>query len=71
MAWSLSELEEITKAYKQGVLRVRYADREVIYRSREEMKAIINEAEHELGIKKKGPFRATLSYSKGLKGGYK
>ena len=37
MAWTTNDLTEINKAIASGTLNVKYADREVQYRSLEEM----------------------------------
>jgi hypothetical protein len=36
------QLEEIKKAYASGVLRVRFGDQEIVYKSTEEMLSIIS-----------------------------
>lgn len=46
-------LRELKEAYYLGALRVRFNERDVIYRSRAEMKAIIDELEQELAPRRK------------------
>lgn len=67
MAWSAQDLADLEKAYKQGILTVKYSDRQITYRSQSEMKKIIDEAKLELGEKKAGPYRQVGQFSKGFK----
>ena len=67
MAWSARDLEDLEKAYKQGILTVKYTDKQITYRSKEEMKQLLDEAQSQLGVKPKGPFRQVGQYSKGFK----
>lgn len=41
-------LRDLKEAYFSGVTRVRFRERDVIYRSREEMKAIIDDLQQEM-----------------------
>ena len=66
MAWSASDLEEIEKAIKSGTLRVKYSDREVQYRSLQEMLQIRDMIAREVGTKPAGPTRRLAQFSKGL-----
>lgn len=43
--WTKEELQAIEEAYKQGIRRVRFRDREVEYRSLDEMRAIVAQAQ--------------------------
>ena len=54
MAYTQQQVDDLEKAIAQGALRVRYNDKEIIYRSLEEMRAILNEMKNALGINKKG-----------------
>ena len=65
MAWTQSDLDELEKSIKAGTLRVRFADREVIYRTLEEMLKIRDLIKRELGLSSGGPFRKFVSYWKG------
>lgn len=63
-AWSQAQLDALEDAYRQGHTKVKYADREVQYRSRSEMLAIIQEGRRALaGPKRKrfglGTFRSS------------
>lgn len=57
MAWTQSELAEIEKAYKSGVKKVKFKDRETEFRDLDEMKQIIREAQQELSGTKRKPWR--------------
>lgn len=48
--FTTEQLETLTRAIAQGVLRVRYEDREETYRSMAEMIALRNEMRRELGL---------------------
>jgi len=50
MAYTLADLEAIQQAYALGALKVKYTDKEVEYRSRVDMQAIISEIKQELGL---------------------
>ena len=41
MAWTQTDVDKLKKAMAQGALRVRFADREVTYRSLDEMQATL------------------------------
>lgn len=43
-------LDELEKAYYEGVFEIQYNDKRVRYRSKEEMKQIIDELKIQLGI---------------------
>jgi len=66
MAFQLEDLENLEAAIAQGVTRVKYTDKEVEYRSINEMVQIRNMMRKELGILPKGPNRKFASISKGL-----
>lgn len=55
MAWTQSDIDKLKRALASGARRVRFADREVEYRSLEEMREIIAQAERDV----KGPQRTT------------
>lgn len=66
MAWTATDLEEIEKAIKTGTLRVKYSDREVQYRSLDEMLKIRDLIAREVNDSEGGPVRRYAQYSKGL-----
>lgn len=59
-------LAAIKLAYAQGATRVKYADKEVEYRSLAEMREIIGEIEVELGLKVRRS-KKYIQHTKGLK----
>jgi len=67
MAWTARDLDDLEKAYKQGILTVKYTDKQITYRSQDEMKKLIDQAKNELGVKKAGPYRQVGQFSKGFK----
>ena len=44
MAWTQAEIENLEKAYKEGVLTVEFNGRKTVYRSQAEMKQLLEEA---------------------------
>ncbi|TQV85201.1 hypothetical protein FKG94_03150 [Exilibacterium tricleocarpae] len=64
MAWTQKDLDDLEKAFKSGVLKVKYQDRETEYRSFEEMKALLEEARAQLSGKVRTPHTFT-SYDRG------
>lgn len=49
MAWTQTDIDALKAAIATGALKVRYADgREVVYRSLEDMRAILNDMEAEV-----------------------
>ncbi len=48
MAWTATDLENLRKSYALGALRVKTGDKDVTYRSRAEMAAVIAEIESAL-----------------------
>ena len=60
-----NQLKNLKEAYASGVLRVRYADSEVMYQSMNQMKKAINRLEKELGLAPKIKL-FTQEYDKGL-----
>lgn len=63
--YTLSQYTALVSAYAQGVLRVKYGDKEIEYRSMEEMQKIISEMEVSLGLKKSIKTKY-VQFSKGL-----
>lgn len=66
MSYTQPQLDELEKAIAQGVLRVRYTDKEVIYRSLEEMQRIRLMMRKELGLPQ-APTHVVAKFSKGLR----
>lgn len=63
--YTLPQYNALVSAYAQGVLRVKYGDKEIEYRSMQEMKQIINDMEVSLGLKKSIK-KKYVQFSKGL-----
>lgn len=63
MAWTQAELDALEFAYKSGVTRVKYKDRETEYRSLQEMRSLIDEARREINGTRRRPHTYT-SYSR-------
>lgn len=66
MSYTTEDLTAIKKAIAQGALSVKYADKEVTYRSLEEMLKIKGMIETELGIITNGTGRVFAKFNKGL-----
>ena len=64
MAWTQEQLDAIEDAIAKGVLTVKYQDKEIRYRSLEDMFKIRNEMRKALGITRKGD-RLYVETSKG------
>ncbi|MBK68016.1 MAG: hypothetical protein CMP22_07805 [Rickettsiales bacterium] len=60
-----ADLDTLNKAIAQGALKVKYSDKEVTYRSLDEMIKIRNLMKKDLGITSKAPSRVLASFSKG------
>lgn len=65
MAWSESDLTVIETAIASGELRVKYADKEVEYRSLEELLKARDLIRKALGIVDSGPGRTLSEFSRG------
>lgn len=66
MAYTQFQLDSLTKAIAEGALRVRYEDRDVIFRSLADMTSLKVAMERELGIIGKGPSRTRIACRKDL-----
>lgn len=66
MSYTESDLEKLESAIAEGARRVRYSDKEVEYRSLNEMLTIRDQMREELGKKDK-PSRRVGEFHKGLK----
>lgn len=56
MAWTQEELNTIEQAYKSGVKKVKFKDRETEFRDLSEMQKIIREARAELNGSTRTPY---------------
>lgn len=63
MAWTESDIAKLKSDLAQGALRVRYADRDVQYRSLEEMKDLLGQMQADVdkaaGVKRTRQVRFT------------
>lgn len=63
MAWTTADITKLKAAIAQGALRVRYADRDVQYRSLEEMKDLLgmmqSDVDRAAGVKRTKQTRFT------------
>lgn len=66
MAFTIEEYNTLCANIAQGVLTVKYADKEVQYRSLAEMNALKGQMEQELSIVPKKPKVRWAQQSKGL-----
>lgn len=55
MAWTTESLKILEENYQQGVTKVKFRDREVEYRSLDEMRQLINEAKRDLSTAARKP----------------
>ena len=65
--FSMTDLENLKRAFASGVLRVKLQDRETEYRSIAELTKAIETVEKELSIRQKGPFFIQLGKARGAK----
>jgi len=66
MAWTLDDLNKLKDAIATGAKRVKYADKEVEYKSFDDMVKAKNLIESELGLNSGQKRRAYPSYTKDL-----
>lgn len=64
-SWTVKDLEELEKAIVKGVTRVKYTDKEIVYRSLDDMFALRDKVRKSLGCKPKITTCKVVS-SKGL-----
>ena len=64
--WTIDQLQKLEEAYALGATKVKYADKEVEYRSLGDMDKIITRMKKALGIVSSAPARVYPSFSKGL-----
>lgn len=50
MAWTIDDYNALKDAMKSGAVKVKYADKEVTYRSLAEMTSLLNAMAKELGL---------------------
>ncbi len=50
MAWTTTQLSDLEAAYAQGILSVSIAGKTITYRSRAEMRSMIEEVRASLGV---------------------
>ncbi len=50
MAWTTTQLSDLEEAYAQGILSVSIAGKTITYRSRAEMRSMIEELRASLGV---------------------
>lgn len=65
-AFTQTHIDKIEEAIAQGALRVKYADKEVTYRSLDEMLKIRAVMRKALGVTSSAPSRIYPSFSKGF-----
>lgn len=65
MAWTQEDLTKLEDALKTGAFKVKYRDREITYRSLDEMNRILHQARQELGLIT-APTRRVAQISKGM-----
>lgn len=65
MAWTIEEYNSLKAAIATGAKTVKYADKEVTYRSIEEMSAVLRAMAEELGLSDHSNNRKYPSFSKG------
>lgn len=66
MAWIQDDLDALKDAIKTGARKVKYADKEVEYRSLDEMIIVKNMIEQELGTVTPATTRIFATHSKGV-----
>lgn len=66
MAFTLAQLQALEDAIAQGALRVRYSDKEVQYRSLDEMLQLQSTMQAQLGTQPRANKRLLAKHSKGL-----
>lgn len=67
-AWTQTQLDALEEAIALGATTVKYADKEVTYRSMKDMLALRDLMRRSLGLKTDGVQRVYLKHSKGLSG---
>lgn len=65
-SWTQAQLDAVKEAIASGALKVKYQDKEVTYRSTDELIRLKNEMEKDLGTKSKTMTRFVGIYDKGI-----
>lgn len=65
IGYTLEQYEALRDAIAQGVLEVKYADKEIKYRSLREMQTLLQQMRNDLGLNKKES-RQKVGFSKGF-----
>jgi hypothetical protein len=66
MAWTQTQLDALDEAISQGALKVKYSDKEVEYRSLNDMMQLRDIMRRDLGLNTAGSLRILAKHSKGL-----
>lgn len=66
MAFTLEQHDALEGAIAQGALKVKYGDKEVTYRSLDEMVRILNLMKTQLGLNKPNGGRKFAAFSNGI-----
>lgn len=64
--WTIEQYNTLKEAIASGTKTVKYSDKEVTYRSLEEMMTLLRAIERELGLNKTKMFVDYPTHSKGL-----
>lgn len=65
-SWTEEDLEKLEKAMAEGALRVKYKDKEVEYRSYNDMNKLRDQMRSALGLKTSRTVRVSAKHDKGL-----
>lgn len=66
MSYTLEQYNNLKAAYSTGATRIKYGDKEIEYLPREQVKAILDEMEVSLDLKKKRSRNMRTSFTKGM-----
>ena len=66
MAYTQADLDSLTEAIALGAMKVKYADKEVTYRSLKEMKALKRDMEADLAGSNKKSRRRVAIFNRGF-----
>jgi hypothetical protein len=65
-SWTTADIAILEKSIAQGALRVKYADKEVEYRSLADMLRLLDVMRKDLGVTSKNSGRKFANFSKGI-----
>lgn len=65
-SWTIADLQMLEKAIAQGALRVKYADKEIEYRSLDDMLRLADLMRKDLGTVNPNAGRKYADFNKGL-----